>query len=164
MIDGIERVHMIGIGGIGVSAVARALLALGHEVSGSDVRESQLTLALRAEGATVHIGHDARYVEGVDLVVYSTAVPDTNPELVAARERGVRVEHRAQVLARVLALHRTAIGVIGTHGKGTVSSAISCILEADGRDPGFIIGGLLEDFGHINARLTGTDLVVAEVD
>ena len=164
MIDGIERVHMIGIGGIGVSAVARALMGLGLSVTGSDVRESQITEALRAEGATVHIGHDGRYVDGVDLVVYSTAVPDTNPELVAARERGVRVEHRAQVLARVLALHDTAVGVIGTHGKGTVSSAISCILEADGRNPGFIIGGLLEDFGHINARLTDRRVVVAEVD
>ena len=164
MIDGVGRIHLIGIGGVGVSGVARMLMAMGHEVTGSDVRESQLTLALRDEGATVHIGHDARHVEGADLVIYSTAVPDTNPELVRARELGMRVEHRAQGLGHVLAGHARSIGVVGTHGKGTVSSMVTWILETAGRNPGFIIGGLLENFPKQNARWTDGQLAVAEVD
>ena len=164
MIEGVERIHLIGIGGVGVSGVARMLMAMGHRVTGSDVRESQLTLALRSEGATVHIGHDARHVEGADLVVYSTAVPDTNPELVRARELGLRVEHRAQGLGHVLSAHERTVGVIGTHGKGTVSSMLTWILEAAGHNPGFIIGGLLENFGKINARWTDGRVAVAEVD
>ncbi|MGM0577705.1 MAG: UDP-N-acetylmuramate--L-alanine ligase [Myxococcota bacterium] len=160
----VQRIHLIGIGGIGVSGVARALMALGYEVTGSDVRESQITLALREEGATVHIGHDPAHVEGADLVVVSTAIPDTNPELVAARDRGVPVRHRAELLGEVLARHEEAVGVVGTHGKGTVSSAITWVLEEAGREPGFVIGGMLENMDRMNARLTGRDLVVAEVD
>ena len=83
MLEGKRRIHLIGIGGVGVSGVARALLALGHEVTGSDVRESQITLAVRAEGATVTIGHDASLIEGADLIVHSTAIPETNVELQA---------------------------------------------------------------------------------
>jgi UDP-N-acetylmuramate--alanine ligase len=165
MIDAIERIHLIGIGGIGVSGVARALMAMGYQVSGSDVRESQLTLALRAEGATVHIGHSPDNLADTQLVVRSTAIPESNPELVAAHQRGIQVAHRAELLDAVLAAHELSVGVVGTHGKGTVSSAITWILEAAGRQPGFIIGGLLENFTpRINARLTDRKLCVAEVD
>jgi UDP-N-acetylmuramate--alanine ligase len=164
MIDGVTRIHLIGIGGVGVSGVARMLMAMGHDVSGSDVRESQLTLALRSEGATVHIGHQASYVEDADLVIYSTAVPDTNAELMRARELDLRVEHRAQGLGHVLAAHAQSVGVVGTHGKGTVSSMLTWILEGAQRQPAFIIGGLLENFGKINARWTDGNLAVAEVD
>ena len=163
MLDGVKRIHLIGIGGIGVSAVARVLMARGYAVSGSDVRESQLTVALQAEGATVTIGHDAALVEGVDLVVYSTAIPDTNPELRAARDRGVRLAHRAEVLGAVLAAWNS-IGVIGTHGKGTVSAMTTRILDAANRNPSFIIGGLLHDY-QTNARVTSGDGdVVVEID
>ncbi len=164
MLDGVGRVHLIGIGGIGVSGVARALMALGYEVTGSDVRQSQLTEALASEGAKVTIGHDARLIDGADLVVYSTAVPETNPELVAAREQGIPVRHRAEVLGAVLARHAVAVGVIGTHGKGTVSSGIAWLLEQGGQNPAFIIGGMLHDFGRLNARLNDGHLIVAEVD
>ena len=162
-----SKVHLIGIGGIGVSAVARVLLARGFRVSGSDVRESQLTLALRAEGAEVTIGHRAELVEDRDLVVYSTAIPDTNPELVAARALGVPLRHRAEVLGALLPAWRS-VGVIGTHGKGTVSAMITRVLDAAGRDPSFIIGGLLLDY-RTNARVTappesGRGLVVVEID
>jgi UDP-N-acetylmuramate--alanine ligase len=159
--------HLIGIGGIGVSGVAFALLARGQRVTGSDVRESQLTLALRAAGATVHIGHDAAHLVGADVVVVSTAIPETNPELVAARAQGLDVRHRSEVLGALLADYPTAIGVIGTHGKGTTSAAITWLLERGGQAPSFIIGGLLENFGKINARVTppGPDaVIVAEVD
>lgn len=164
MIEGVKTVHLIGIGGVGVSGVARMLLAMGHRVTGSDVRESQLTEALRAEGAEIHIGHSADYIDDVDLVIYSTAVPETNPELVAARERGLRVEHRSQGLAHALAAHDRSVGVVGTHGKGTVSSMITWILETAGQNPSFIIGGLLENFGKINSRMTDGNLAIAEVD
>lgn len=164
LLDKPTHVHLIGIGGIGVSGVARALLQRGHTVSGSDVRESQLTTALRGEGARVDIGHHVDNLEGAELVVHSTAIPETNPELVAARAAGLRVLHRSEVLGALLDGFPRAVGVIGTHGKGTVSSAITAILEAAGEAPSFIIGGLLENFGKINARVTASDIVVAEVD
>ncbi|MFT5433148.1 MAG: UDP-N-acetylmuramate--alanine ligase [Myxococcota bacterium] len=163
MLTGVKRVHLIGIGGIGVSAVARVLMARGFDVSGSDVRESQITTALREEGATVTIGHDATLVEDTDLVVYSTAIPDTNPELVAARSSDVRLRHRAEVLGALLEPWES-VGIIGTHGKGSVSAMITRCLDADSRDPSFIIGGLLNDYG-VNARVTGPDgWVVVEID
>ncbi len=159
-----KKIHHIGIGGVGVSGVARALMALGHEVTGSDVRESQITRAVRSEGARVHIGHDAAHVEDADLIVYSTAVPDSNPELQRARAEGIPVHHRAELLGAVLDRHTRAVGVVGTHGKGTVSSCVSWLLDAGGLEPGFIIGGLLENFDKINARLASPHLAVAEVD
>ena len=164
MLEGKRRIHLIGIGGVGVSGVARALLALGHEVTGSDVRESQITSAVRDEGALVTIGHDAKWVAGADLVVHSTAIPETNVELVAAREAGLDIRHRAEVLGAILAQHTRSVGVVGTHGKGTVSSAITWLSDAAALSPGFIIGGLLENFDKRNARLDSGDLIVAEVD
>jgi len=161
-LSGIRNIHMIGIGGIGVSAVARVLLARGFNVSGSDVRESQITRALRNEGATVTIGHSATLVENADLVVYSTAIPDTNPELVAARQNRMHVLHRAKVLGALLQ-DAQSVGVIGTHGKGTVSAMITRVLDAGGLDPSFIIGGLLNNYG-CNARATQSDYVVVEID
>jgi len=158
------RIHLIGIGGIGVSGVAHALLAMGYHVSGSDVRESQLTLGLREFGAIVNIGHSAAHLRDVDLVVVSTAIPEGNPELVAARGSGIEVRHRSELLGALVAAHPIAIGVIGTHGKGTTASAISWILEAAGKRPGFIIGGLLENFAKTNSRLTDSGVLVAEVD
>ena len=158
----IRTVHLIGIGGIGVSAVALVLLARGYRVTGSDVRESQITEALRAEGADIAIGHRADRVDGADLVVYSTAIPETNPELVAARASGVRLRHRAEVLGALLDGWRS-VGVIGTHGKGTVSAMITRILDAAGRRPSFIIGGLLNDYG-CNARVEDGEHLVVEID
>ena len=142
--------HFIGIGGIGVSAVARIAIGRGFAVTGSDIRQSQLTEAMAALGARVHIGHEASNIDGADVVVVSTAIPDHNPELVAAKERGVALLHRSELLAAFLAETRS-IGVTGTHGKGTTSAMITRILDAAGRDPGFIIGGMLNNFGT-NAR------------
>jgi UDP-N-acetylmuramate--alanine ligase len=154
--------HLIGIGGIGVSGVARLLHARGLQVQGSDVRESQITLALRAAGMTVFIGQQAGNLDGVDTVVVSTAIPETNPELVEARRRGLRVLHRSQALGALLE-DREAVGVIGTHGKGTVSAAVAWLLDAAGLEPSFVIGGLLQNYG-VNARATSSPWIVAEVD
>lgn len=162
MLEGVKKIHLLGIGGIGVSGVARILHARGFEVSGSDVRESVLTEALRAEGVKVTIGHRAENVDGVDMVVVSTAIPATNLELVAAREKGIEIVHRSDVLNALIAGYRT-IGVTGTHGKGTVSSMIAWIMECAGLKPGFIIGGMLNNFST-NARDTEGRWMVVEVD
>lgn len=162
MIQAGTRVHFIGIGGIGVSAVARIALGRDLVVSGSDVRRSQLTDAMVELGASVHIGHQASNIDGVDLVVVSTAIPAHNVELVAAKERGVALIHRSDLLAHFLA-EGTTVGVTGTHGKGTTAAMITRILDAAGREPGFIIGGILNNYG-INARAGGGELMVAEVD
>lgn len=161
MLNGRRTIHLIGIGGIGVSAVARVLNERGFAVRGSDVRESSLTEGLRREGVDVRIGHAASHLDGVDLVVRSTAIPATNPELVAAQERGIPVVHRSEVLGE-LVRGRDSIGVIGTHGKGTVSAMIAWILDVAGRRPGFVIGAMPHNF-HVNAR-DGEGPIVAEVD
>ena len=156
------HLHFIGIGGIGVSAVARIAIGKGFRVSGSDVRQSQLTDAMGELGASVTIGHDAANIDGADAIIVSTAIPDHNVELRAAHERGVNVIHRAELLAEFLS-EGTSIGVTGTHGKGTTSSMITCILDEAGLEPSFIIGGILNNYG-VNARSGAGDIIVAEVD
>ncbi len=154
--------HFIGIGGIGVSAVARVALEQGYRVSGSDVRRSQLTDAMEALGARVTIGHAPANIDGADVVVVSTAIPEHNVELVEARRRGATVLHRSELLAQ-LVRRGVSVGVTGTHGKGTTSAMIAWILERAGHTPGFIIGGLLNNFG-LNARAGAGAYMVAEVD
>jgi UDP-N-acetylmuramate--alanine ligase len=160
-LDG-QRVHFLGIGGIGVSALARLLLAQGVQVSGSDVRPSTLTEALEEEGAEVMIGQRAENLERADIVVYSTAIPATNPELVAARASGKPVLHRSELLGILVAAHQT-VGITGTNGKGTVSSMLTWILEVAGERPSFYIGANCTNF-MTNARITGGPRFVAELD
>ncbi len=162
MLEPGARIHFIGIGGIGVSAVARIAVGRGFEVSGSDVRQSQLTDAMVALGAQVTIGHAPENVDGVDVVVVSTAIPEHNVELQEAKARGTRLIHRSDMLAHFVA-QGVSIGVTGTHGKGTTSAMITRILDIGGLDPGFVIGGLLNDYG-INARAGAGRYMVAEVD
>ena len=158
----VRHAHMIGIGGIGVSAVARLLLARGMKVSGSDVRESSITRALATEGAAVTIGHRADNLSGADLVVRSTAVPDANPELVAAYARGIAVVHRSVVLDALMD-GRWTIGVTGTNGKGSVSALVSWLLDAAGLKPSFAIGAMLLNFAT-NARAGAGRHFVCELD
>jgi UDP-N-acetylmuramate--alanine ligase len=155
--------HLVGIGGIGVSAVARLLLGRNQKVRGSDVRESQITLGLREEGADVHIGHSGGHLKGVDVLVASTAIPETNIELITAREKGILVVHRSHLLGALVNSYEKSVGVTGTHGKGTVSSVVTFLLSAQDLNPDFVIGGLLLNEGT-NARGTGSDILVAEVD
>ena len=161
-LDRIRRPHLIGIGGIGVSAVARALHARGHDVRGTDVRESSITRALRDEGIAVTIGQRAENLGDADAVIYSTAIPETNPERQAAAARGVPLLHRSVVLGGLTA-GRDTVGVIGTHGKGTVAAATAWLLDAGGLGPSFLIGGLLLNYGT-NTRWRPDGWLIAEVD
>lgn len=140
-------IHVVGVGGAGMSAIATVLAAMGHQVSGSDLKSSPGLERLRARGVMVSIGHDAANLpEGVDAVTISTAIPARNPEVVAARERGVPVLRRAQVLAAIAATRR-CVAVSGTHGKTTTSSMLALVLVQAGMRPSFIIGGEVNEIG-----------------
>ncbi|RBY85583.1 UDP-N-acetylmuramate--L-alanine ligase [Blastococcus sp. TF02A-30] len=155
-------VHFVGIGGAGMSGIARILLARGVPVSGSDRRDTPTLLALRALGARVQLGHDAAHLGDADTVVVSTAIRPDNPELAAARERGLRVLPRAVALAAVMA-GRRSVAVAGTHGKTSTTSMLTVAVQACGVDPSFAIGGNLNESGS-NAHAGTGDVFVAEAD
>lgn len=156
------HIHIIGIGGIGTSALAHVLALWGYRVTGSDAAPSPITAALENEGIGVTIGHQAATVGEAALVVYSAAVRDENPELAAARAAGVAVLKRAALLG-LIANARRGLAVAGTHGKSTTSAMLAKICIDAGRDPSFFVGAILQDFGT-NARPGGGDLVVVEAD
>ncbi|MDW7650683.1 MAG: UDP-N-acetylmuramate--L-alanine ligase [Bacillota bacterium] len=162
MLKDIKRIHFIGIGGYGMSALALVLLDLGYEVSGSDEKQSAITEKLAAEGAVVHQGHSAEYVTGAGLVVYSTAIPEDNAELRAAKDAGMMLWHRSELLAHFVN-GRFGIAIAGTHGKTTTTSMVAKVLTKGRLDPTAFIGGILSDFGG-NARIGKTEYVVAEAD
>ena len=161
-VDRLGAVHILGIGGAGMSAIARILLDRGAAVSGSDAKDSKRLAELRARGATTFVGHDAANLGDADTVMYSTAVPDSNPELQAARARGLRVLERSAALASVMRPARP-IAVGGTHGKTTTTSMITVALQECGADPSYIVGSEMSHTGS-NGSWTGSDLVVAEAD
>jgi len=163
----LQRVHMVGIGGAGMSGIARILLDRGGLVSGSDAKESRGVHALRARGASIRIGHDASSLDllpGGPTAVITThaAIPKTNPELVEARRRGIPVVLRPAVLARLMD-GRTTLMVTGTHGKTTTTSMLIVALQHCGRDPSFAVGGELGEAGT-NAHHGSGDCFVAEAD
>jgi UDP-N-acetylmuramate--alanine ligase len=141
-----HRIHLVGVGGSGMNAIAAVLAEMGHTVSGSDLRDSIGLDRLRALGVEVHVGHAAAHVEGAELVAVSTAIPETNPEVRAARDSGRPVLRRAEILAAIAALART-VGVAGTHGKTTTSSMLALVLAQAGLSPSFIIGGDVNEIG-----------------
>lgn len=155
-------VFFIGIGGAGLSAIARLMAQQGITVSGSDAAESALLRSLRSEGITCHVGHDASHLAGVDTVIASTAVREDNPEVVEALRLGVRLWPRSAGLRSVMEGRRT-IAVAGTHGKTTTTAMLTCALIAAGAEPSFAIGAEVESLGA-NARLGRSDLLVAEAD
>jgi UDP-N-acetylmuramate--alanine ligase len=157
-----ERAHLIGIGGAGMSGIARLLLARGVEVSGSDSREGAALPGLRAEGAVVSVGHRADQVPADATVVISSAVRPDNPELVLARSRGLTVLHRSEALAALMA-GRRSIAVAGTHGKTTTTGMVTVLLRECGLDPSFAIGGELTEGGQ-GAHDGDGDVFVAEAD
>lgn len=157
-----EHVHFIGIGGYGMSAIAKVMLELGYRVTGSDVVRKDLTDKLAAKGAQVFIGHEAKNVQGADVVVYSTACGEDNVERQAAKALNIPVLHRSQMLARLMN-EKTGIAVAGAHGKTTTSSMIALVMELNDLDPTYIIGGEIMNVGS-NAKAGKGNFVVAEAD
>ncbi|HEX4978410.1 MAG TPA: UDP-N-acetylmuramate--L-alanine ligase [Nocardioides sp.] len=160
--DRLGRVHFVGIGGAGLSGIARIMLARGISVSGSDAKESATLEALRALGARCHVGHAADQVHDVDTVVVSTAVREDNPEVVEARRQGLRLLPRSAALESVMQ-GRTVVAVAGTHGKTTTTSLLTVALQHCGADPSFAIGGELNESGS-NAHDGSGEVFVAEAD
>jgi UDP-N-acetylmuramate--alanine ligase len=160
--EDLGRVHLIGVGGVGMSGIARLLLARGLIVSGSDAREWPALDALRALGATVHIGHSAENVGSADTVIYSSAIKDGNAELDEARRLRLRLLHRSEALVAVMG-GRRVLAVSGTNGKTTTTSMLTTVLQQAGLDPSFAIGGELSDAGS-NAHHGSGDHFVAEAD
>lgn len=158
----LKRIHLIGIGGAGLSAIAKVLLEMGFQVSGSDLLSNALTEQLRAQGADVFRGHAPAHVEGADLVVVSSAIPEDNPERQEALRLGIPVVKRGPLLAALTAEKQT-IAIAGSHGKTTTAGMVAHILNEAGLDPTFIIGGVLENFGT-NARLGRGRHFVMEAD
>lgn len=157
-----RRVHLVGIGGIHMSAIARILLAWGHQVSGSDLKLLPLTDRLRELGAVVHHGHHASHLGDAELVVYTAAAQADNPELAEARRRGLPVLQRAEMVARLLA-GRRAIAVAGCHGKTSTTALIAFILHQAGCDPTFLVGGEMVDL-NTNAQAGRGQEIVVEAD
>ncbi len=153
---------MIGIGGAGMCGIAEVLLNLGYEVSGSDMNESATVRHLRDLGAKITIGHAAENIPEVQVVVKSTAIADSNPEIVEARRRNLAIIPRAEMLAELMRL-RTGVAIAGTHGKTTTTSLTASIFDTAGLDPTVIIGGRLNVYGT-NAHLGHGDYLIAEAD
>ncbi|HEX2274423.1 MAG TPA: UDP-N-acetylmuramate--L-alanine ligase [Acidimicrobiales bacterium] len=157
-----RRVHVVGVGGAGMSALAEVLVAMGHRVSGSDLAATPVLDRLRRLGVRTEVGHAAGHVGDAEAVAISTAVPADNPEVVAARAAGLPVLSRADLLAAVTAGRRT-IAVSGTHGKTTTSAMLATALEGAGLDPSFLVGGVIGGLGT-GARWSGGEWLVVEAD
>ena len=158
----IGHIHFVGIGGSGMSGIAEVMLNLGYQISGSDLVESAVTQRLVSLGAKIALGHDAQNVVGAHAIVTSTAVANSNPEVIAARQARIPVVPRSVMLAELMRLKR-GIAVAGTHGKTTTTSLVASVLAAGGLDPTFVIGGRLNSAGA-NARLGQGDFIVVEAD
>ena len=158
-----QHIHLVGIGGIGMSGIAHLLLHLGYRVSGSDVRKTAITQELARKGAVVHRGHSAANVNEADIVVVSSAIGAGNPEVEAARGKGVPVIPRARILAELMQLKKFGIAVSGTHGKTSTTSMVASVLQAASMDPTVIIGGQVKTLGG-NARWGLGDFLLAEAD
>ena len=158
----IQHIHFVGIGGIGMSGIAEVLLNLGYQVSGSDVKESEVTRRLAALGCEISYGHRKENVREADVVVLSSAVRKGNPEVEVAEQRLIPVIPRAEMLAELMRM-KVGIAIAGTHGKTTTTSLIATVLAAGGLDPTVVIGGRLNSIGS-NARLGQGDFLVAEAD
>lgn len=158
----IQRIHFVGIGGIGMSGIAEVLLTLGYKVSGSDLKSSSVTERLAELGAIIFTGHQAENITGAEVVVTSSAVSRTNPEVVAAHAQHIPVIPRAEMLAELMRL-KYGIAIAGMHGKTTTTSMVAAVLAAGGLDPTVVVGGRVDALGS-NARLGKSQYLVAEAD
>ena len=157
----VHHVHCIGIGGIGLSAIAEILMHRGIFVSGSDSKESDITDRLIDRGAIVYLGHREKNIKGADLVIYSAAVPPNNPELRAAKAAGIQVATRAEALGELMRESRNSIAVAGAHGKTTATSMISLMLRNAGKKPTILVGGNLTEIGG-NVEVGDPDYFITE--
>ena len=158
----IQRIHFVGIGGIGMSGIAEVLLNLGYQISGSDLRNSTVTKRLAALGAVIVEGHAAANISGADVVVTSSAISVDNPEVAEARRLHIPVIQRAEMLAELMRL-KYGIAIAGMHGKTTTTSMVAAVLAAGGLDPTVVVGGRVDALGS-NARLGKSQYLVAEAD
>ena len=164
MFSSIKKLHFVGIGGIGMSGLAEILMDQGFTVTGSDRAANDNTERVEELGATLYIGHDAGNVESdVDVLVYSSAIPPDNPEILLAHHRKIPVIRRAEMLAEVMRL-KYGIGIAGTHGKTTTTSMVSLVLMEGGVDPTVIVGGRLRGLAGSNARMGKGEFIVVEAD
>ena len=157
-----RHIHFVGIGGIGMSGIAEILLTLGYRISGSDMRSSAITARLESLGARVFEGHAGANTEGADAIVVSSAIPNDNPERVAARTRQIPIIERGELLAELMRL-KYGIAIAGSHGKTTTTSIAAAVLHSAGKDPTVVVGGRVDAFGS-NARLGKSDLLLVESD
>src|SRR5216110_1200087 len=158
----IQRIHFVGIGGIGMSGIAEVLLNLGYKISGSDLKRSSVTDRLHGLGATIFDGHTATNIAGAEVVVTSSAINAGNPEVEEARKLHVPVIQRAEMLAELMRL-KYGIAIAGMHGKTTTTSMVAAVLAAGGLDPTVVVGGRVDAMGS-NARLGRSQYLVAEAD
>jgi UDP-N-acetylmuramate--alanine ligase len=159
----VKKIHFIGIGGIGMSGIAEVLCNLGFRISGSDLRKSKNTDRLEKLGATICEGHAAENVGDAQVVVYSSAVKEDNPEIVIAREKKIPVIPRAEMLAELMTLKPYSVGVAGSHGKTSTTSMVATVLGHAGVEPTTIVGGVVDTLGS-NAKLGTSDWFVIEAD
>src|SRR5215475_1489146 len=158
----IQRIHFVGIGGIGMSGIAEVLLTLGYKVSGSDLKSSAVTERLAEKGAIIFEGHQGENITGAEVVVATSAVTRENPEIVAAHAQLIPVIQRAEMLAELMRL-KYGIAIAGMHGKTTTTSMVAAVLAAGGLDPTVVVGGRVDAMGS-NARLGKSQYLVAEAD
>lgn len=159
----VNNVHFVGIGGIGMSGIAELLLNLGFMVTGSDLSDSELIHSLKKKGAKIYKGHQAENIKKCEVLVYSSAVGENNPELVEARKRSIPIIKRAEMLGELIALKETSIGVGGTHGKTSTCSMIGALLSYAEMDPTLVVGGLVTNL-DTNSQLGSGDIIVVEAD
>src|SRR5499433_3018005 len=158
----IQRIHFVGIGGIGMSGIAEVLLNLGYKVSGSDLKSTAVTQRLASLGAMIFEGHQEENVAGAEVVVTSSAISPANPEVLQARRNHIPVIRRAEMLAELMRL-KYGIAIAGMHGKTTTTSMVAAVLAAGGLDPTVVVGGRVDAMGS-NARLGKSQYLVAEAD
>src|SRR6056297_3172183 len=156
-----DNIYMIGIGGIGMSAIAELLLSSGKKISGSDINSSEITKKLINKGIEVFIGHSAEHIKDMDLVIYTSAVHADNPEFAKAMESNIPTMDRAEALGLLMKTYKERIAVSGAHGKTTTTSMISMIFEDSGVDPTILVGGMIEEING-NVKVGKSDYMITE--
>ena len=158
----VKRIHFVGIGGAGMSGIAEVMHNMGFDITGSDLKKSEITVYLESLGIKISYGHSPKNVKGAEVIVTSTAIPENNPEVIAAKEKGIPVIKRAEMLAELMRM-KYSVAVSGAHGKTTTTSMIAAIMETAGLDPTVVVGGKIIG-ARSGAKLGRSDYLVAEAD